>query len=223
MSGPDEGDSLACLEQRAIKAAICNRWKQAVQLNQQIVDLKPDNVGALNRLGKAYWENNQLDKAKRAFESALTIDPQNIIAFKNIERLKSSNGLSSSRKSAAKDRVVFLEEPGRTKVVRLIRLASCQVLGELGCADEVVLQPRNRFLNVTSQRGVYLGRFPEDLSLRLGKLIRGGNRYQAFVKLVDSKNLHLFVREIKRSARYRNTSSFLFLGVLISLKAGFLN
>ena len=53
-----------------------------------------------------------------------------------------------------------------------------------------------------------MGTIPDDLSLRLIKFIKGGNRYQAFVKAVDRQNLEIFIQEIFRSKRFRNLPSF---------------
>lgn len=217
MSRVDKEEYLVHLEQRAVKAAGCCQWTSAINYNLQILKIKPDNTSALNRLGKAYWEDGQIDKAKTSFEKSLKVDPSNGIAFKNLERLKDLKNTPVSPPRLATNRAVFLEEPGITKIVRLTRLASGHVLSELDCADEVFLRPRNRLVNVVNQKGIYLGCLPEDLSFRLIKLIKRGNRYQAFIRLIDARNLHLLVREVKRSTRLHNTPSFLFIGVLFSM------
>lgn len=198
------------LEQQAIKAAMKGAWDQAIELNRKILKLEPENTAALNRLARAFWEKGNLASSKKHYRKVLSIDRYNTIASKNLKRLADQK-IAKPKKEAQKkttEGAVFLEEPGKTKVVKLVRLTSPNVLSELDSGDEVLLAPKTHAISVTSADKTYLGKIPDDLSHRLLRLIKGGNQYQAFVKAVDRQNLEIFIREIKRAPKYHNFPSF---------------
>lgn len=51
--------------------------KKALQVCEYYVEQYPTNASAHSLLGQAYLENDQIEKAKKAFEQALTLDPNN--------------------------------------------------------------------------------------------------------------------------------------------------
>lgn len=203
-------ENTALLEQKAIKAAMNGAWDQAIELNQKILKLEPENTAALNRLARAFWEKGNLESARKTYRQVLSIDSYNIIASKNLKRLADHQKTPSKKeiKKKTAEGAIFLEEPGKTKVVKLIRLASPEVLSTLDSADEVLLAPKTHAISVTSSDNTYLGTVPDDLSHRLLRLIKGGNQYQAFVKAVDRQNLEIFIREIKRAPKFHSIPSF---------------
>lgn len=195
------------LEKQAVLAAIKGNWQEAVELNRQLIKESPRNIAALNRLARAYWELGKSEQAQKTYRKVLTLDPYNSIATKNLQRLVKKRKRLKKKKIDYPDNL-FLEEPGKTKTIKLIRLASAEALSEISNGQPIKLEPKKRAISVTSEDKIYLGTIPDDLSLRLIKLIKGGNRYQAFVKAVDRQNLEIFVREIFRSKRFRNLPSF---------------
>lgn len=195
------------LEKQAVQAAIKGSWQTAVELNRQLIKNEPKNVGALNRLARAYWELGKTSEAQKAYRKVLTFDPYNSIATKNLQRLGKKRKKGQQKKIDYRNNL-FIEEPGKTKAIKLVRLASPEVLSELSSGQAVYLMPKKRTISVTNEEKVYLGAIPDDLSLRLTKFIKGGNRYQAFIKAVDRQLLEIFVRETFRSKRFRNLPSF---------------
>jgi len=197
---------ITAIELQAVRAATKGAWDQAIELNQKILKNSPENISALNRLAKAFCEKgNQID-ARKTYQKLIKIDTHNVIANKNISRL---TGQKKTRlQGNCRSKVSFLEEPGRTKVVKLIRLAAADILSQLDNGDEVFLSPKKRSLSITNQAKIYLGRIPDDLSFRLLKLIKGGNQYQAFVKDIDRQHLEIFIEETKRTPKFRNLPSF---------------
>lgn len=193
------------LEKQAIQAATAADWKKALQLNQNIIKNNSKNVPALNRLARAHWELGEVEKAKKTYRQVLTLDPYNTIAAKNLQRVAKKK---IQQKKVIQTNNLFLEEPGKTKTIKLIRLTSAEVLSELNNGQMVKLVPKKRAISITTEDNVYLGTIPDDLSSRLIKLIKGGNRYQAIVKAIDQKHLEIFVREIFRSKSFRNLPSF---------------
>lgn len=203
-------ENTALLEQQAIKAAMKGAWDQAIEFNQKILKLETKNVAALNRLARAFWEKGNLASAKKTYRQVLSIDRYNTIASKNLKRLADQRKIQPKKETQKKttEGAVFLEEPGKTKVVKLIRLASPKTLSELDSADEILLEPKTHAVSITNTDGSYLGTIPDDLSHRLLRLIKGGNQYQAFVKAVDRQNLEIFIRETKRAPKFHNLPSF---------------
>jgi len=201
---------IGLLERQAIKAAMVGAWDQAIELNQKILKIDPQNIPALNRLGRALAEKGCLQLAQKTYRRVLSIDRYNLIAKRNLKRLadqKKTKETAPPVKTSTPG-AVFIEEPGKTKTVKLVRLATPAVLSRLNSADEVCLIPKKHTISVTHSDGTYLGALPDDLSHRLLRFIRGGNQYQAFVKTVDRQTLEIFIRETKRASRFRNTPSF---------------
>jgi len=77
--------TLALLTKKAIDSALHSDWKSAVELNLQIIERDPENVDAKIRLGRAYNQTKEFNKAKRIFREILKKDPINSIAKKNLE------------------------------------------------------------------------------------------------------------------------------------------
>jgi len=72
---------------QAVELALLGRWDEAVQMNARILELFPEDIGARNRLGKAYTELGQLEEAVAAYEESLQRQPSNPIARKNLADL----------------------------------------------------------------------------------------------------------------------------------------
>lgn len=104
--------SLAVLNKKAIDAALKANWKEAVNLNSQILTKDPKDIDAKIRLGRAYIQTSDFLKAKKVFREVLQIDPINTVAQKNYK-------LASERKVEKRhfspiDPKSLLKEPGTT-------------------------------------------------------------------------------------------------------------
>src|SRR5215210_8043223 len=75
------------LPERAIQLAMQNRWTEAADVNRKIIELYPNDADAYNRLGKALMEMGRYRDALTTYKRAIELDPNNIIAKKNVERL----------------------------------------------------------------------------------------------------------------------------------------
>lgn len=202
------------LEKKAIEAALSCLWEEAIAANKEIIKIDSHDIRALNRLARAYWEIGSLDAAKLYYQKVLVFDQYNPIATKNLARLIDQEKNHIDKRTAVNKinegppADIFLEEPGKTKVLKLWKLASPEILAQINCADRVDLILKKHFVLVNSLDGIYLGCLPQDVSARLIFLIDGGNRYEAFVKAIDRHNLEIFVKEIFRCARLKNLPSF---------------
>jgi hypothetical protein len=197
------------LTPQAIQASLAKNRKLAIKLNLQILRVTPTDVDALNRLGKAFLSSGFKTKAETTYKKVLRIDKFNPIAQKGLETIKTFKVEHKKAKPAAVDfSAAFLEEPGTTKTVSLIRLGDSKILSHLQPGDEIQLQAREHCVSIANSNQEYLGRLPDDLASRLRPLIKSGNTYQAWVKSLAKNNLKIFIRELSRSAKHRLIPSF---------------
>lgn len=204
-------DDSAALHTQAIQAALQANWEQALKLNQQIIEIDPKNVDALNRIALAYFELGDLVKSKKHYEESLKYDPYNQIASKFVKRIETlrKKGITKSGNNHSKISTdPFIEEPGKTTMVNLLKTAEPQKLSLLSSGLEVNLITKNHCICITNKEGEYLGILPDDLSHKLIRLIRGGNKYQAFINGVKVNGLAILIRELFRAAKFKNQPSF---------------
>jgi len=194
------------LTQKAIQAAIKERWKKAVEINKNILKNNPQDTKALNRLAHACFKTGDLKEAKSTYQQVLKIDRANLIAQRNLEKFKNTKTLKKKRKSATYPS--FLEEPGKTKTLSLVKLASRDQLAQLDIGEALRLNPKKRSLSVADQSGQYLGALPDDLAKRLLYLIARGNQYEVSVKLVEKNRLIIFIKETFKSKKNQDITSF---------------
>ncbi len=193
----------------AITAALASHWQEAVKINEKILTSANNDVEALNRLARARVCLGETTKAQKTYKKVLEIDPYNIIALKNMEKLGKTNGISKTNGAANINlSQVFLYEPGKTKLVNLLNLAPPTILASLNCGDQVKLNPKNHSISIISENGTYLGAFPDDFAHRLLSLISGGNQYEVYVKSATLKTLTVLIRETERSVKFANQPSF---------------
>lgn len=195
------------LAQKAISAALKQNWKEAEILNKEVLQNTPDDIEALNRLGRAYIELRKPSLAKKTFDQVLKKDLYNQIALKNLRLLAAKKILPNDNQGSL-DPNLFLEEPGKTKTTSLVELAGKETLLSVTVGDEVKLTPRKRMITVITQNGVYLGKLADDLSLRLTSFIKGGNQYQAFIKSTSLTDIKIFIKEVFRAKKFAEQPSF---------------
>lgn len=213
--------STTSLHHQAIEAALNSRWDEALKLNKVIIKDDPQNIDALNRLARANFEIGRLNQAQKYYSLALKFDPYNPIAIKNLRIIKAfkKNGVTSPKANNHQSSYnghasqilssIFLQEPGRTKIVSLIKVAEPQKISRTYCGMPVDMIVKSRKLTVLNKEGIYLGVIPDDISFHLLKLIKGKNRYEVYIKAVKFNGLTVLIREVFRSKRFRNQPSFL--------------
>ena len=174
----------------AIALAMQGRWEEAVITNRSIIEVFPNDIDALNRLGKALTELGQYGQARETYGRAMEIDPKNGIASRNLQRLSLLNG-TLAVPAQRRQRVIpqlFIEETGKAGLVSLEQPAPREVLAEMAAGDTVHLRLRGQGFIIESKHGEYLGRVQPRIGVRLAKLMDGGNRYTAAIaSLVDSE------------------------------------
>ena len=208
----DETPSSPQLHKEAINAAITCNWQGAIDLNQQILQSEPQNTEVLNRLAKALFETGNYSQAKKIYTQVLEIDPYNTIAEKNLKKAASlkKDGINAGSASMSLSPAMFLEEPGVTTLVNLVKIAEPQKLLKLSPGTVVNLVPKKRGVSVTDFHDIYLGAFPDDSAFHLLKLLKGGNKYMAIIKSIrPPSGLTVLIRETYRSKKFKNQASFL--------------
>lgn len=213
------------LAAQAIKAALNNDWPVAIKTNLTLLSKNQKNVEALNRLARAYKESGQTQLSQKTYQKVLKIDKFNPIAIRNLKlfiskKVSAKNpGSSINNCHSCFNPTTFLEEPGKTRIVALINLAPASRLASLSCGEQASLQIKRRTVIVATADGTYLGALPDDLSAKLIKFIKGGNRYEVFLKKIGKNCLLVFLREIFRSSRFRNQPTFPSHETLTKIKA----
>lgn len=193
---------------RAIKAAIDQDWETAITYNLELLEQKPRDITTLNRLAFAYMRTDDLKAAKETYKKVLELDSHNPIATKNIQKLDSIKPGMAVAKQFKKVKTSFIEEPGITKTVSLTRLASSKTLLTVHIGMPVMLTAKKRRVSVESEDKTYIGCVPDDIGLRLEKLLKYGYEYETHIKAIDHKQLTIFIRETKRTDKAKHIPSF---------------
>jgi len=203
------------LQDKAIKTALRGDWEVAVEINLEILADDPQNITALNRLGRAYTELGQKEAAKDAYEQVLKIDKYDTIATKNLKLLPHQKNNMSTVTLAEED---FIELPGITKSTMLIKVASRDILLSLVCKQRLTLIPKTRLIAIYTDDKICIGCLPDDLSLKLLGLIKSGYDYTACLKGARDNTATIFIREIKRPKRPSAGATFSRSNMLKKLK-----
>jgi len=194
---------------QAIKAALDQQWEQAIELNQAILAENPEDIATLNRLGFAHRQLGQIKEARLAYQQVIHLDRFNPIAQKSLDKLSSFNtNTNTSHNESPRVKTSFIEEPGKTKTVQLVRPTQSDLVLNLNPGTPVILLSMNRHVRIVTQSKKYIGFLPDDLGYKLGKLMRLGYKYQAVVKSAENKSITIFIIETNRSKKGKNLPSF---------------
>ncbi|HEV2339317.1 MAG TPA: tetratricopeptide repeat protein [Patescibacteria group bacterium] len=199
---------MSLLKSQAIQKALEGNWDEAIFLNKQLLGKNPSDIDTLNRLAFAYAICGKVKDSKETYQIVLHIDPANIIAQRNLKKL---NGITISVKPSLKISTdMFLEESGKTKIVSLVNTAPMQKIKSLQIGQLLAMCIKRSKIFILDEQKAYIGMLPDDISRRLIKFLEGGNAYEVYVKSADKHSVVIFVKEIKRVAKFKDTPSFLF-------------
>ena len=202
------------LNQLAIEASLEGSYQKAIALNLKILKLKKKYLPALNRLGKCYFLLNDFVKAKKYYQFALQADRFNSIAKRNLKMIiktdNQKNGLvGKDGSSHASYCYEFIEIPGKTKLVSLLKLNDISKLCHLKPGQSVELHYQKRSIRIYTQN-CYIGCVADDLACRLLSLVKKGNCYSAYIQSVTDHKVFIFIKEVTQSVKNKNVVSFPF-------------
>jgi hypothetical protein len=195
---------MASLKSQAIQTALVGDWHNAVTLNQSILLEEPNDIDTLNRLAFAFLSLGNTKEAKDLYEKVLMLDMKNPIAIRNLKRL-SENQIKVSHTPLNN---LFIEEPGKTKVMELINIADKKVIAYLRSGEMIELRIKRNRIFALNPENQFVGMLPDDICQRLIKFINAGNQYEAYIRTVDNNRVSIFIRETKRVKKFRDQPSF---------------
>ena len=198
------------LEQRSIDAAVNGEWATAIRLNKEIISESPEDLTAHMRLGFAYLQSNKLRLSKKEFQIVLKLQPKNNIAEEHLEKV---NILSSKKKirhesTAQYDPDVFIEIPGKTRIVHLVNIGKKEDLAGTSIGEKMLLKEKRRKLEVRTQHDEFIGNLPDDISKRLSYFIKNDSDYSTHIKEISLTDVVIFIREIVKGKKVNQYPSF---------------
>ncbi len=205
------------LVEEARKIAMSGDWPNAVVINREFLERFPRDADAQNRLGRAFLEQKQYASALEAYSAALKIDPANMIARRNLQRLELLRKQHSADEplddTAGVEPViprtgVFIEEVGKTWVDELVNPAAMELLAEVSSGEQLFLEAEGGRLFVCRGSGERLGEIEAKTAERLAEMLDGGNRYELYALGLSSASLRVILREVYRDPKIGGKVSF---------------
>lgn len=192
------------IKSQAIHTALVGDWENAITLNELILQEDPNDIDTINRLAFAFLGIGKTKEAKTLYEKVLILDMQNPIAIRNLKRLEDP----SAKRTNLHINNLFIEEPGKTKIIELINIADKKIISHLRSGERLTLCIKRMKIFALDQDNQYIGMLPDDLCKRLIKFIHVGNKYEAYTRTAESNKITIFIRELKRINKYKNQPSF---------------
>ena len=201
------------LLERAIELSTTNQWEEAIATNQQLLQLD-EEAESYNRIGKAYLELGQLEQAQDAYNNVLELNPSNVIARKNLARLRDlaqmdDRGQREEQRQYA-DPQLFIIETGKTALTTLTNVPGKEVALRLVSGEHVELRYDDKDVRVVDGEGRVIGQFEPLLAQRLIELHKEskGNHYAAAIANLDGNQIKVLIRETFQTPEQRNIVSF---------------
>ncbi len=195
--------------EEAVSLALASRWREALVVNDDLLERFGPDEETCNRRGKALLELGRLGEAEAAYQATLGVNPGNQIARRQLAQLSERRGGSGqvTGVAASVDVTLFTDEPGKTAITKLI-LAEGIEPAAIAPGDPVKVEVGEEQVAVRSLRGVELGAIEPRLAQRILKLSRSGNRYAGAVTHVDGASVQVILRETYQAPELAGTNSF---------------
>ena len=196
------------LSKEAVSLALEGDWEKAAVLNRVILDVTPNDIETMNRLGKALTESGQYGEAREVLTRLVEAAPFNNIAKKNLARLDQLEEAPAPPRSGPKGVGAarsFIEESGKSGTTVLQKPGSVRAAAP---GDPLDLKIEGSGLCVYRRGDDYLGRVEPKLARRLVRLMEAGNRYEAAVIGVKEEGTSIIVRETFRHPSLQKVCSF---------------
>jgi tetratricopeptide (TPR) repeat protein len=199
------------LVERAIDHAAANEWEDAINDNLRVLELGQD-ADTLNRLGKAYLELGQYEKALEYYRDTLQLNRSNVVAQKNVARLEQLQGLDGggirSKQRQHADPQIFIVETGKTALTTLTNIAATDVVMRLTTGEQLEIDHDGKDVWLKDGEDRRIGQLEPQLATRLIKMLEGGNRYSVVVANLEAGLIKVLIREVYQSPEQRTAVSF---------------
>lgn len=199
------------LLERAVELSTANHWEEAIATNEQLLQLGEDTE-CYNRIGKAYLELGRFEEAQEAYNNTLQLNPSNVIARKNLARLKDlanmNDGGRRKEQRTYADPQLFIIETGKTALTTLTNVPGREIGLRLVSGEQVELQYDEKSVSVIDSEGRTIGQFEPLLAQRLIEMHNVGSRYAASIANLDGRQIKVLIREIFQAPEQRHVVSF---------------
>lgn len=189
--------------EEAVNVSLTGEWERSLDVNDQFLERFPRDAEALNRKGRAFLELGRLQESWAAYSEALNVDPANMIARRNLQRLEmlanADTTIPQNDEIASSPRAgVFIEEIGKTWVDELTRATEESILATVSPGERLTFEVKGTSVIVVSGTGTHLGELEERIARRLIDLVNAGNRYEMYALGMSGHSLRFILREVFR-------------------------
>ena len=199
--------NLNSLIKSAIREASNNNWEKAKKLNLVILNISKNNIETLNRLGISYMKLSDKVNATKCFKYVLKISPNNMIAQKNLNKLKLNLPEITINLSKI-DTANLVNETGKSIHLKCDIKNSKKILNQ-GIDTGSKLTIRNE----KDAIGIYKGNskihiIDNSIAKRISNLINLGNEYTCTVLGVSENSININIKETSKSKQAMQIISF---------------
>lgn len=187
--------------EEAREVALTGDWAHALDINTRFLERFPRDAEALNRKGRALLELGRLQEAWDAYSEALNVDPANMIARRNLQRLEMLGNVELPARGD--DEIVpspragvFVEEVGKTWVDELTHAVEDPILASVSPGEQLQFEVQGSRVVVSSRKGERLGELEQRIAQRLIDLMEAGNRYEIYALGMSGHSLRFILREV---------------------------
>lgn len=159
--------TLSELSKLAIKAAFSQNWKEAVELNNQILSQDENNIDANLRIGLAYLQLEDYKNAKKAYNAVLEIDPINKIALDKMKLVKEKR----TEDFIVPDNDSLLKEPGTSVELNLDILTKGITADKFKFDEELILKVSGKTMSIhrNDQKQSLINYIPDQIAKGINK------------------------------------------------------
>ncbi|NBO17388.1 MAG: tetratricopeptide repeat protein [Proteobacteria bacterium] len=136
--------TLSELQKLSIKAALNKNWKEAIELNLQILSQDENNLDARLRLGVAYLQLEDFKNAKKYYSQVLEMDPINKIALEKMKFVKEKK----IQEFVVPDTERLLKEPGNSIELTLEILTKGITSEKFKFGDNLILKVKDKTVSI---------------------------------------------------------------------------
>jgi tetratricopeptide (TPR) repeat protein len=179
------------LEKKAIEAALNARWQEAVEINQQILEEDAGNIDAKLRLGKAYLQTSEFNKAKKIYKEVLEIDPVNQTAQRNYKFASDKKTDKSPQAQVATGSLII--EPGTTQNVTIEISAKRVMADDFSTGEQLEIKVEKN--SISFYKGnLLVGSLANEIVSKLQSVKSQGGHMHATVADGHDKSLGLLIK-----------------------------